>query len=294
VEFSRLARDRDALQFRADATINESVRQAAARFSGQRVTLLDAEALFATNSPQGLTGAEFFYEHVHLTPEGNYLLARAIAERAARALSLETNVPWVSESECLRLLGFTEWNRYDALQVILDRIQGAPFTNQLDHVAQLRRISDQLAQHRLASKPAHVRLEAAQVSQLVARFPEDPDLRWNLAGLLELAGDELAAEEQWRRLINLQPQAVLPTYNLAKLLDRMGRKADALPLYSATLKLDPEYFPARYGLGLLYLQFGDFPNAIEQLSLAVRQKPASAEARAALNQALAHTRERYQ
>jgi tetratricopeptide (TPR) repeat protein len=74
----------------------------------------------------------------------------------------------------------------------------------------------------------------------------------------------------------------------------MGRKADALPLYSATLKLDPEYFPARYGLGLLYLQFGDFPNAIEQLSLAVRQKPASAEARAALNQALAHTRERYQ
>ena len=52
--------------------------------------LLDAEALFATNGPPGGPGAELFYEHVHLTPEGNYLLARAVAG--------EANVPFFSIS----------------------------------------------------------------------------------------------------------------------------------------------------------------------------------------------------
>jgi hypothetical protein len=40
---------------------------------------VDAEQLFATNSPQGLTGAEYFYEHVHLTSEGTELQGIVIA-----------------------------------------------------------------------------------------------------------------------------------------------------------------------------------------------------------------------
>lgn len=216
--FFRQARDEDALQFRADGTINETIRRCAAAFAQEHVTLLDGENLFATNSPQGLPGAELFYEHVHLTSQGNYLLARAVADQTVKALSLQPTGQWVSQSECLRLLGFTDWNRYEASEVILDRIQGAPFTNQVDHARQLERTSEELARYRLATKPAQVRRAVEQVMEMVARYPEDPDLRWNLASLLEDAGDTKGAEEQWRVLVKLQPQSPLPAKRLAQLL----------------------------------------------------------------------------
>jgi tetratricopeptide (TPR) repeat protein len=281
----RQARDQDALQFRADRSINETIRRAATAFADRRVDLLDAELLFATNSPEGLTGAESFYEHVHLKPEGNYLLARAVAEQVAKALSLESKDQWVSQSECLRLLGFTDWNRYDALEIILDRVGGAPFTNQVDHADQLRRINNELARYRLTAKPAQVRREVEQVSQIVASHPGDADLRWNLVALLEIAGDKKGAEEQWRELMKLQPQSALPLYNLAKLLDGIGRQAEAAPLYSESLRLNPKNFPARYALGLLCLRMDRLPEALRNLTEAVREKPDSVEARLALGQA---------
>jgi tetratricopeptide (TPR) repeat protein len=238
-KFFRQARDKDALQFRADSSINSIIRRTATAFAERRVSLLDAESLFATNSPQGLTGNEFFYEHVHLTPEGNYLLAVTIANQIARELSLKTARGWTSQSECFRLLGLTDWNRYDALNTVLDRIQGAPFTNQINHTCQVQGLEEQMARYRLATKPAQVRRQAAQVAELVRSEPADEDLRWNLATLLQSSGDYQGAEEQWRRLMQLQPQSPLPPYNLAKLLEAIGRQAEALPLYQLCLRLEP-------------------------------------------------------
>ena len=283
----RLARDNDALQFRADARINGMIRRAAAAFAARRVSLLDAEELLAANSQQGLPGARYFYEHVHFTPEGNYLLARAVAEEAARALSLEAPGQWVSQDQCLRLLGFTDRDRREALDVIRERIEGPPFTGQVGHAAQLQGLNEQLARYRLAGKPAQVRRDIRQVSELVARHPEDPDLRWNLAGLLDAGGEAAGAEQQWRALIALQPQAALPRINLAKLLEGLGRQAEAFTLYSEGLRINPEYYPARHALGLLCLQMGSLREAIRHLELAVRQKPRSVETRLALGQALA-------
>jgi tetratricopeptide (TPR) repeat protein len=283
--FFSQARDQDALQFRADGRINELIRQAATDFSSRRATLVDAEQIFATNSPHGLTGAEYFYEHVHLTPEGNYLLARAVAEQAATALSLQPNGQWILPEECLRLLGFTDWNRYDDWNVIQDRIQRPPFTTQVDHTVQMQRIDEQLARYRLATKPAQVKREVGQVLQVVEKYPNDPDLRWNLAALLESAGDNTAAEEQWRAVLKLQPRSALAAFNLAKLLDRLERRAEAVPLYMQCLRIDPEYYPARYALGSLLLKMDRLAQAIEQLRHAVWQKPASIEARLALGQA---------
>ena len=286
----RQARDQDALQFRADGRINQMIRQAAAAFAAKRVSLLDAEELLATNSPHGLAGAEYFYEHVHLNPEGNYLLARSLAEQAAKALLLETPGQWVPEPECFRLLGLTDWSRYDALHIILDRVQAAPFTHQLDHARQLETINEQLARYQLARKPAQVRLEARQVSELIARQSQDPDLHSILAVLLAAAGDDSGAEAQWRAVITLLPQAVDPRFKLARILDGLGRLAEAFSLYTECLRLDPEHYEARYALGSLCLRMDRLPEAIHHLNLAVRQKPQSIKARLAFGQGLARAR----
>ena len=284
-KFFRRARNEDALQFRADDQINNRLRQSAAAFSAGAVRLLDADTLFETNSPQGLVGAEYFYEHVHLLPEGNYLLARNVAEQAADLLALKPSGPWLSFAECLRSLGFTDWNRFDALNVIYDRIQKAPFTNQLDHARQLKSLGEQLEQYRLATKPAQLRQEAARVSQLVAKFPRDPDLRWNLGALLENAGNATGAEEQWRNLITLQPQSPLPPFNLGRLLESLGRNPEALQSYELASLLRPDYYQARYASGALSLRLDRISEALVNLELAVRLKPDSVEARLALAQA---------
>lgn len=240
-KFYTIARDEDALQFRADNRINEILRQAASKPGAGPVRLLDAEALFTTNSPQGLVGNEYFYEHVHLTPDGNYLLARAVAEQAAAALGLDAGGKWLSREECFHRLGLTDWNRYDALNTILDRIQRPPFTSQLNHTQQVQMITEQLARYRLATKPAQLKREVSQLAQLVARYPEEADLRWNLATLLQDSGDRAGAEQQWRAVRRLQPQSALAAYNLARLLEAMGRQAEAQPLYAESVRLKGDF-----------------------------------------------------
>ena len=281
------ARETDALQFRADERINGIIRQSGEAFSHQRVQVVDTEKLFSEHSPQGLTGVEFFYEHVHLTPEGNYLLARAIAQAASEALRLQAESAWLSSDECFRLLGLTGWNRYDAFNVVYYRIQAAPFVSQVNHSRQVDYIKQQLQTYKIATKPAELRQEAAEVARLVSRYLRDPDLRWNLAALLQNSGDFPGAEEQWRMLMNLQPQSALPAFNLAKLLDTPGRPDEAFTLYNNCLELDPDYYEARYALGYLCLRTGRLPEAVRQLELAVERRPRAIEARLAWAEALA-------
>ena len=280
------ARDQDALQFRADDVINQTLRRAAAAFQKQGVNLVDAERLLATNSPDGLSGAEYFYEHVHLTPEGNYLLARAIADQAARILGLSSAGAWVSPAECFGELGLTDWNRYDALTTILDRIQAPPFTFQLDHAHRVEALHEQLARYRPASKPAQVRRQAAEVAARVRQEPDDVDLRWNLAVLLQMSGDAKGTEEQWRALMQLQPQSILPPFNLARLMEDLGRPGEAASLYNRCLSLNSGYYPARYSLGRVLVEAGRGSEAVRHLSRAARQKPQSVEAHLALGEAL--------
>ncbi len=81
-----MARDYDALGFRADGPINRIIKQAAGRHAQSGVCLADAAAALAAASPFGITGEELFYEHVHLNFDGNYRLARLFAEQVAARL----------------------------------------------------------------------------------------------------------------------------------------------------------------------------------------------------------------
>src|SRR5271157_993271 len=70
------ARDLDTLRFRADSKINEINRTVAS--SIPEVALVDADEILSNARPDGIIGSDIVYEHVHLTPEGNYLLAREV------------------------------------------------------------------------------------------------------------------------------------------------------------------------------------------------------------------------
>lgn len=77
------ARDLDTLRFRADSRINEINRSVAA---SRDVTVVDAEKILGDATPERIIGSDLVYEHVHMTPEGNYLLARAMFQEVVKSL----------------------------------------------------------------------------------------------------------------------------------------------------------------------------------------------------------------
>jgi tetratricopeptide (TPR) repeat protein len=262
----RRARDEDVLRFRADTRINQIIRQCATGQPPSVLRLFDGEEALALGSPEHLTGEEFFFEHVHLTPAANYRLARGMAEQVAELLALEgpavppgpgpTNAPapapWASEEACLRWLGFTDKNHYDMIGMMLRRVAGPPFTQRIGHAAHLERLREQQGRFRNASKPIQIRRMTEQVSARLAQVPEDPYLRSNLAGLLELAGDMPGAEQQWREVLQRLPHGGEYYFNLGHVLENQGRLPEAARAYSQCLQLSP-YHP-KAGLCLAAVQ----------------------------------------
>src|SRR5271165_7009590 len=184
------ARDLDTLRFRADSKINDINRSVASSIQG--TTLVDADELFAKDSPNGIIGSELVYEHVHVTPEGNYLLARAmfltIASQIAEHVIPESEVPL--RSDCDRLLAFTPHDRQRISTEMLDRLQKAPFTNQLNHADQVLRLMIDAG-----APPENPDQTVAEYQWAISQKPDDRILHYNF-GLFLFNFDREAGAEQ--------------------------------------------------------------------------------------------------
>jgi tetratricopeptide (TPR) repeat protein len=187
------ARDLDTLRFRADSKINDINRSVASSSPGAE--LVDADAIFSKESPNGIIGSDLVYEHVHMTPRGNYLLARAmffqiaskLAPEAAHAVT-ESDVP--SEAECEQLLAFTSHDRSRIATEMLERLQKPPFTNQLNHSDQVLRLM--LKAGDVSESPDET---AAEYEWAIRKNPGDRVLHYNY-GLFLFEHNRAAAVQQ--------------------------------------------------------------------------------------------------
>jgi tetratricopeptide (TPR) repeat protein len=164
------ARDLDTLRFRADSRINQINRSVAS--SSPDVALVDADKILSDASPDGIIGSDLVYEHVHLTPEGNYLLAHAMFLQIAKDLHLDSpqspEPAVLSEVDCEQLLALTLYDRYRLASEMLNRLQKAPFTSQLNHSEQLLRLAAK------AQRPDETPDDTvAQYQRAIIRSPED-------------------------------------------------------------------------------------------------------------------------
>ncbi len=74
------ARDFDQLRFRAGSDLNSIVRRVAGE---ERIPLVDMEEVFLRNSPDGIPDKELFWEHVHPTFDGYFLMAKEFCSALA-------------------------------------------------------------------------------------------------------------------------------------------------------------------------------------------------------------------
>jgi tetratricopeptide (TPR) repeat protein len=186
------ARELDTLRFRADSHINDINRSIA---HSSDVELVDADAIFAKESRDGAIGSDLVYEHVHLTPNGNYLLARAMFLQIASQLSPDAghslhaeDVP--SQAVCERLLAFTKFDHSRVTAKMLRHLQEPPFTNQLNHSDQILRLM--MKAENVDENPDDT---AAQYEWALARRPDDRILHFNYGVFLNQYNQTAAAQQ---------------------------------------------------------------------------------------------------
>jgi len=201
------ARDLDTLRFRADSRINNVIRKVGAS-AGAQVKLLDTETLFSSDSRNGIIGGELLYDHVHFTPLGNYLFARAAFEQIVAFLpsgtrSSAASTEPLSESECERLLAFTGHDRTRVAAEMADRLQRPPFTQQLNHLEQLQSLI-----LRASGTPENPQDTAAQYQWAISQSPGDLTLHYKFGFFLLDYNRNAAAQE----LIRARPNDDFPVF----------------------------------------------------------------------------------
>jgi tetratricopeptide (TPR) repeat protein len=292
------ARNLDTLRFRCDSRLNELIRQAVTDDGNPRVLLADAERAFAKHSPDGLPGDDLFYEHVHLTFKGNYLLARTLVPQIEKLLPAQvvsrgaTNPAWPSEAECARRLGWSDWNKETSLRDILVRISDPPFVDQVNHAEQLQKLKAEMMKLAPALQPGGIRAAQKICEAAVAMAPDDPLLREQLTQLDQAAGDLPGAETNALRAVDLLPSSSDDWGQLGLILAHQRKFEAAAADFRHAFALDPENVWALQNLAQSLVELGHPEEAIRTYRRALDIKPRFGMAWLGLGQALEATGEK--
>jgi tetratricopeptide (TPR) repeat protein len=272
--------DLDTLPFRADSLMNSVIRSTAERYRDQGVLLVDAEELLAAQVPWGVPGHETFYEHVHLTLEGNYQLALALAQ------AIEPSLPaplregrrgdWASAEVSAQRLGLTEWNRAGIYEEMLLRLSEPPFVAQANHAARMAAYRSELNRVRAQLTPETQASARGVYEDAMARSPSDHRLHANFAEFLEATGQLEEALAQWQAVERLLPHHHVAGFHIGRLFARLGRTGEAQRYLEASLERRPDLVDAMIELGQVLGREGQPAAAIELYENALRRQPGNA------------------
>lgn len=263
-----LARDLDALKFRADSRIAAAARELGRERAGDRVIPVDTEALIATNAPVGLPGAETFWEHVHFTFDGNFRLASLVAEALAPKLGgVGLNV---TKEAMVTGLAYSDWNRARVADLIQARLQRPPFTDRINSAEQQSVLLVETTRMKPALEVTQFERHAALYRSALERRTNDWMMRDQYAKLLTGFGDTESAVEQWRQVVAEVPHHLIAHYQLG----------DVLSAKAATAAEAEKHLRAAIALR------EDFPEAWDRLGQALGQQQKYAEAEVAFARAL--------
>jgi len=286
-----LARDVDSLPFRADEPLNTVIRQVASAHAAEGVRLVESDVLLGQHNPDGVPGRDSFFEHVHLNFEGNYQLARAVAESVAGLLPQRAknsaNQTWATFERCARALALTAWDRRRVYETLRRRLAEPPFENQISHSAEMDSMRQAIATARGECTPQNLKLARLIYAEAIAANPEDLYLRADFAKLGEDTGDIREAILQWTALRDLIPFAPGPHYYLARVLRSGNRTDEALQELDKALEIRPDLPEALEERGRALMQAKRPEEALRVLEQAAKLHPRDARLFVAQAQALA-------
>lgn len=246
------ARDFDGLSVRADSTINDIIRNTASADTTGRVTLVDSEALVAGQSPGGIPGREFFYEHVHFTLQGNYMMARIYGEELLKLLppnirNRDTG-EWAGPGTCLRWLAATNWDQQQLWSEMFERQNTPPYEARPFNYYSLSNCQQAAAAFGERINPQSDR---SAYESALERNPEDYHLRSKYGNYLQLNDAIGDAIEHFRWVTLTFPDFEGGHHELALAFFLAGRFDEARKSFERVLEINPDYAKARAALELI-------------------------------------------
>ena len=265
------ARDLDALRFRTDSTLNERARRTVHSFSDEGVQLIDAEQLFGgtAESTNSIAGYDEFFEHVHLTFEGNYKLAKAIFHK------LPAVVPEIAETEesntpnlqaCAEQLAWNSWGKIKQLNGIIPLIDRPPFTGQKDHARRMQDLNQELMQHDADIGIDNGRRTLQNFKTALEKRPDDPYLHQLIGELYYSMNQHDEALKHLQMMNRILPSSHDAFMQLAYIYFRSGRIEESVPHFRRAIELSPHYVQTRMDLAsaLAHLRQFDEAEAISE------------------------------
>ncbi|MCP3960176.1 MAG: tetratricopeptide repeat protein [bacterium] len=278
------ARDLDALRFRADSRINDTIRRLAAERTRQGVTLVDAERLFIDGLAGGtpLPGRQLFHEHVHLSFDGNMALASAVFEHLEPLLPQ----PFREGADGIRLdrtavaerLAYTPFDRLELEDDILQIVSRPPFDSQPGQAVDLEARRQQLAQLRQLSPETWQEAEDLYRRRLESDG-DDLEIRRRFASLLQARGDHGEAAEQWRLLTDRLSEIESWRASLAISLTDAGRPDEAFAELERLRLIEGDTAGLHVNLGTVHESRGDADAAEAEYRRAIEIEPDNVPAR---------------
>jgi tetratricopeptide (TPR) repeat protein len=239
-KYYSLARDWDALQFRSDRLINQVIREVA---SSAGVTLLDVEKIFSEtdDAEHGIPGEKLFYDHVHPTFAGNYLIARSCYDKVVEMLQLSTtnaraNFP--EQSTSANAVAYTPFNQLGEMSAFLRLSANPPFLDQLGHSERHDAAQAQYEKRNREFTPAMGELCIGVYQAAIQNEPGYWPLHYNLATLYQAAGRPGLEAEQLRWIVQEFPQVKRFRISLGNALLAAGDKPAAITQLKAAWLLD--------------------------------------------------------
>jgi tetratricopeptide (TPR) repeat protein len=249
----RLACDLDALPFRTGTRINRIISDEAAKLSAQNLSIVDATVPFDAASPAGISGAESFFEHVHFTFEGNYLLARIWAPEVEKLIpkeKLRATNSWMNEEDCEKRLALSDWNRGGIMESILYRLNRPPLKDQSNNAERLASLKKDIELLGKKTSFPEARASAnAMFTKAIHDVPDDHYLHENYADFLENIDDMAGSSGEWQKVSALLPEASSGWYQWGRALNRNGKPEDAINPLQNALRIRPNLTEAWFELG---------------------------------------------
>lgn len=261
------ALDLDALRFRADTRLDQSIRKVAASVDGDSFSFVDNVAAFEKSSQPFQPGWNLFLEHVHYDFSGNHVLAAEISRSIIGSLSGAADSPTLSSAEVARRIGFPNYDTIEEIKNLQGMVQHPPFPGQVNY--------DELL-HFLDEKLIGLSDAVGTQTTVVQRRKEvaDADLadwkvHFELAVLYQRLRNPRSMYFHLNRILELYPHNRETYMKLAEELSRDGRWAEVIPHLKQSLYYargdQAKIAETVNWLGTAYLRTGDYENAKERL-----------------------------
>lgn len=135
----------------------------------------------------------------------------------------------------------------------------------------------EIPRDQLTSEEKRQLVYALEEYRQVQYFNADhPTAHLNLGVLATIEGDQIGAEKEYRKAIEIEPMLSFTYINLADLYRTQGRDDLGEGVLLQALELNPELADVNHALGLLYVREKKTDKALEYLERAVKLDPESA------------------